>query len=153
MPQRLAEPDLDHIIENRVYTRALGARAEAAGAALRTSTQVRNFDATEVSVHRAGGWQHAARGTAGRRGRGEVAQVRENGRNCIAQRSLTINTPWLRRCAPNLVTARRRGGAFMRDGTTGATANAARPVLHRLVDDPVSAQQLCDMPGDVQRRA
>lgn len=47
----VAEPDLGHIIENRVIVRALWRSLEAAGVAVRTASQITGFDATEDGVH------------------------------------------------------------------------------------------------------
>ena len=70
MPQSSLRPTWNHIIENRRIVRALWRAEGRRGGHLRTSTQVRNFDATEVGVRLAlVDGSTLLRGTAGRRGR------------------------------------------------------------------------------------
>ena len=83
----VAEPDLGHIIENRVIVRALWRALEAALGRL-CGRQRRSGISTPPRSVCTSRWRMAvrARGTAGRRGRGEVAGARD-GRNYIAQRA------------------------------------------------------------------
>ena len=143
----VAEPDLGHIIENRVIVRALWRALEAAGVALRTSTQVRDFDATEVGVHLA-----LADGSALRVGLlvgadGAKSQVREMAG--IASRSEPYDqhavVATVRAELGNRSTAWQR---FLRDGPL-----ALLPMQRDLFSivwstTPDEAQQLCDMPEE-----
>ena len=143
----LAEPDLGHIIENRVIVRALWRVLEAAGVAVRTSTQVRNFDATEVGVRLA-----LVDGSTLRVGLlvgadGAKSQVREMAG--IASRSEPYDqhavVATVRAELGNRSTAWQR---FMRDGPL-----ALLPMQRDLFSivwstTPESAQQLCDMPEE-----
>ena len=143
----VAEPDLGHIIENRVIVRALWRSLEAAGVAVRTASQITGFDATEDGVHLA-----LAGGATLRVGLlvgadGAKSQVREmagiESRNEPYDQHAVVATVHAE--LGNRSTAWQR---FMRDGPL-----ALLPMQRDLFSivwstTPDGAQQLCDMPED-----
>ena len=146
----LAEPDLGHIIENRVistqtlWRRARGPRARPCD----VKRQVRNADATGGRCAPA-----LADGSAPRVGLlvrrdGAKSQVREMAGNCAAQRALRSTRRGSRRCAPNLVTARRRGSCSCATGRLALLPTQRDLFSIVWSTHPESAQQPCDMPEE-----